>query len=76
MITDYKRARKDAAFLVDWAKHLNRAVSTERYLEALSVMNGHDAVNFFAVVLMTAGAVLPRLPDHAIESDGVPEMGA
>jgi hypothetical protein len=80
MITDYKRARKDAAFLVDWAKNHHRAVSAGRYLEALQVMNGHDAVNVFALALMTDG-VLPQLPEHVLESKpvetgGVPETGA
>jgi hypothetical protein len=72
---DYKRARKDAAFLVDWVKTQPRAASIEPFLDALAVMNPHDAINFFAVVLMT-GSVMPKLPDDIAESDGVPETGA
>jgi hypothetical protein len=78
MITDYKRARKDAAFLVDWARNHQRDASIEPFLEALAVMNAHDAINFFAVALMT-GSAPPKLPDgyeNDPPGDGVPETGA
>jgi hypothetical protein len=75
MITDYRTARKDAHFLVEWAKNHHRAVSAGRYLEAFQVMNGHDAVNIFALALMTDG-VLPQLPDYTLEGAEVPETGA
>ena len=76
MITDYKRARKDAAFLVDWTKKHHHADAVDPFLQALAVMNAHDAINFFALVLMT-GSMLPKLPDgYENDSDGVPETGA
>jgi hypothetical protein len=75
MITDYKRARRDAAFLVEWAKNHHRAVSAGRYLEALQVMSSPDVVIVFALALMTDG-VLPQLPEYPAETDGVPETGA
>jgi hypothetical protein len=79
MITDYKRAREDAAFLVEWTKSQPRRASIEPFLEALAVMNGHDAINFFAMVLLMGGT-LPKLPDGYENDppggDGVPETGA
>ena len=75
MITDYKRARRDATFLVEWAKLHLFADFTERYLEALDVMNGHDAISVLAMMI-ASGNKLPRLPEDLPESDGVPETGA
>ncbi len=75
MITDYKRARKDAAFLVDWSKKHHNNAHVIRYLEAFAVMNAHDAVNIFALAL---NAELPQLPAYTPEpeSAAVPETGA
>jgi hypothetical protein len=74
VITDYKRARKDAAFLVGWAKARHNHPTILRYLEAFAVMNAHDAVNIFALAL---NAELPQLPEsESAEAGGVPETGA
>ncbi len=76
MITNYRRARQDATFLIEWAETCNVPPLIKRYVEALYVMNSHDSLRLIAMILMSGGGNFPLLPDHIVESDGIPETGA
>ncbi len=75
MITNYRRARQDAAVLIEWAKTYRHSTYVERYLEAFGVMNRQDEINVLVLVLLS-GEALPKLPDAVIESGLIPETGA
>lgn len=60
MITNYKRARKDAEILVAWAGRLGAG---DRHVEALAVMNTLDARAVILTALLHNGGHFPSLPD-------------
>jgi hypothetical protein len=67
MITNYKRARKDAEFLIGWAANQEPG---DRHIEALAVMNTPDARAVILTALLHHDGKLPALPEDDATGGG------